>query len=182
MRLAKRAIEWAKVSVPAMLAVAALGACAAKPREMPLRTDRVEEGAGTLESVRRQLEGTWDLQSFETYPAPGKTVTQKARAVLTYDAYGNMTIDGRLEQAGDASPAAASRAAEFLSYKGRIVIDVASQQLRVVGAEGDTAKLPAEASTNLARKYAFQGDVLTLSMVDPKGQTTARTTWKKRAG
>jgi hypothetical protein len=177
MSLAERAIEWAKVSVPAMLAVAALGACAAKPREMPLRTGRVEEGASTLESVRRQLEGTWDLQSFETYPAPGKTVTQKARAVLTYDAYGNMTIDGRLEQ-----PDAAASAAEFLSYKGRIVIDVGTQQLRVVGAEGDNAKLPAEASTSLARKYAFEGDILTLSMVDSKGQTTAKTTWKKRSG
>jgi hypothetical protein len=175
MRLAGRAMQWVKVSLPAAFALAALGGCAAKPREMPLRTNPVEEGAGTLETVRRQLEGTWDLQSFETYPAPGKTVPQKARAVLTYDAYGNMTIDGRLEQ-----PDASSSAASFLSYKGRVVIDVASQQLRVVDATGDNSKLPAEASTNLVRKYSFQGDVLTLSMLSPSGQPTAQTTWKKR--
>lgn len=168
--------RWAPVSLSAMLLAGVLGGCAAKPREMPLRTDRIEEGAGSLEAVRRQLEGTWDLQSFETYPAPGKTVTQKARAVLTYDAYGNMTIDGRLEQ-----PDALPSAAEFLSYKGRIVIDVASNQLRVVDTTGDNAMLPAEASTNLVRKYSFQGDVLTLSMIDAKGQPTAKTTWKKRA-
>jgi hypothetical protein len=160
----------------ALLAVIVVGGCAAKARETPLRTDRIEEGTGSLEAVRRKLEGTWDLQSFETYPSPGKTVTQKARAVLTYDAYGNMTIDGRLEQ-----PDASSAAAQFLSYKGRVVIDVATSQLRVVGAEGDAAKLPKEASTNLARQYAFQGDILTLSMVDARGQATARTTWKKRA-
>ena len=73
-------------------------------------------------------------------------------------------------------------AAAFLSYKGQIVIDVANQQLRVVNAQGDTAKLPSEASTNLVRKYSLQGDALTLSMVDGQGQTTAKTVWKKRAG
>jgi hypothetical protein len=167
--------QGAPASLSVLLALALAAGCAAQRRETPLRTDRIEEGAGSLEVVRRQLEGTWDLQSFETYPAPGKTVTQKARAVLTYDAYGNMTIDGRLEQ-----PDASSSAAEFLSYKGRIVIDAANSQLRVVGAEGDAAKLPKEASTTLVRKYAFQGDILTLSMVDAKGQPTAMTTWKKR--
>ena len=176
MRLVNVTIQWAGTSVVAMLVAAVMGGCAAKARETPLRTERIEDGTSSLETVRRQLEGTWDLLSFETYPAPGKTVTQKARAVLTYDAYGNMTIDGRLEQ-----PDASSAAASFLSYKGRIVIDAANSQLRVVGAEGDTAKLPAEASTNLARKYAIEGDILTLSMVDAKGQSTAKTTWKKRA-
>jgi hypothetical protein len=176
-RLAETSRVFVKAAMAAVVVVTGLGGCAAKPREMPLRTDRVEEGASTVESVRRQLEGTWDLQSFETYPAAGKTVTQKARAVLTYDAYGNMTIDGRLEQ-----PDAPAAAAAFLSYKGQIVIDVANQQLRVVNAQGDTAKLPSEASTNLVRKYSLQGDALTLSMVDGKGQTTAKTVWKKRAG
>ena len=167
--------RWAGASLWILLLGGLAVGCAAQRRETPLRTDRIEEGAGSLEVVRRQLEGTWDLLSFETYPAAGKTVTQKARAVLTYDAYGNMTIDGRLEQ-----PDASSTAAQFLSYKGRIVIDIANSQLRVVGAEGDAAKLPKEASTNLARSYSFQGDILTLSMVDPKGQATAKTTWKKR--
>ena len=158
-----------------MIATASLGGCAAKAREMPLRTERIETGADTVETVRRQFEGTWDLQTFEIYPSPGKTVPQKARAVLIYDAFGNMTIDGRLEQ-----PDAPSAAAEFLSYKGRIVIDLPNQQLRVVDAEGDNAKLPAQASTNYMRKYAFEGNTLVLSMVNPQGQTTAKTTWKKR--
>ena len=175
-RLADVAMRRAGAGLSAMLVVAVASGCAAKARETPLRTDRIEEGAGSLETVRRQLEGTWDLLSFETYPAAGKKVTQKASAVLTYDAYGNMEISGRLEQPGAASGAVAS----LLSYKGRVVIDVATQQLRVVGADGDSAKLPAEASTAYARKYAFQGDVLTLSMIDPKGQLTATTTWKKR--
>jgi len=159
------------------MAAAALTACSAAPRQRPVKMGDVETGAGTLESTRRQLEGTWDLLSFETYPEPGKKVTQPATAVLTYDAYGNMEIIGRLAQPGQS----AGLAAPLLSYKGRVVIDVEKHQLRVVETSGDDKQLPAEASTALARQYAVANGQLTLSMIDASGTAKASTTWKKRA-
>ena len=170
-----RALSWR--SVGTLLLVFGLTACSAAPRQRPIKMGDVDTGTGSVESARRQLEGTWELQSFETYPAAGQKVPQKATAVLTYDAYGNLEIVGRLEQP-DQLPGAG---APLLSYKGRVVIDAGKQQLRVVNAQGDVSKLPSEASTQHLRQYAVEGDRLTLSMIDGAGQPTATTTWKKRA-
>ncbi len=159
-----------------VLLALALCACSAAPRQRPIKMGEVDTGAGSVESARRQLEGTWELVSFETYPAPGQKIPQKATGVLTYDAYGNLEIVGRLEQPGG-SPGAG---APLLSYKGRAVIDAGQQQLRVVDTQGDTSKLPSEASTQYLRRYVIDGDQLTLSMIDGAGHPTATTTWKRR--
>ena len=161
----RRAIEQGTVVLALAVGLAALPACSAAPRQRPVKMGDVETGTGSLESTRRQFEGTWDLVSFETYPEPGKKVTQQATAVLTYDAYGNMEINGRLTQPGQT----AAQAASLLSYKGKVVIDVEKHQ-----------QLPAEASTALARQYSFANDMLTPSMVDAAGRPTASATWKKR--
>jgi hypothetical protein len=172
----RRAIEQGTVVLALAIGLAALPACSAAPRQRPVKMGDVETGTGSLESTRRQFEGTWDLVSFETYPESGKKVTQQATAVLTYDAYGNMEINGRLTQPGQT----AAQAASLLTYKGKVVIDVEKRQLRVVNPQGDQKQLPAEASTALARQYSFANDMLTLSMVDTAGRPTASATWKKR--
>jgi len=173
----RRSVRRALVVLGVAVGFAGFVACSAAPRQRPVKMGDVETGSGTLESTRRQLEGTWDLVSFETYPAPGKKVTQQATAVLTYDAYGNMEINGRLVQPGQAAGAASP----LLSYKGRVVVDVERRELRVIAQGGDEKQLPAEASTGLVRRYAVNGSDLTLSMIDAKGTTTATATWKKRA-
>ena len=172
-----RSLTRAALVVGLAVGLAGLVACSAAPRQRPVKMGDVETGAGTLESTRRQLEGTWDLVSFETYPSPGKKVEQQATAVLTYDAYGNMEIIGRLTEAGQSAGAGAP----LLSYKGRAVIDVDKHQLRIVPSSGDEKALPAEASTALVRQYSFTNDLLSLSMIDTAGKPTASTTWKKRA-
>lgn len=158
------------------------GACAAAPRGRPIRTTSIDTGAGTLESVRRQLEGQWDLVSLQTYPKPGaQPVDVKAKAVLTYDAYGNMTLKGRLDDQNYNDPATAP----FLDFSGRAVIDVPRSQLRMldVAANVEVAQeaLPAETSFDRVRKYSFEGDLLKLSTIDAQGNVTATGTWKKRA-
>ena len=157
------------------------GACAKAPRGRPIPTTRIDSGAGTLESVRRQLEGQWDLVSLQTVRKPGTApVDVKAKAVLTYDAYGNMTLKGRMDDQNYRDPAAAP----FLDFSGRAVIDVPRSQLRLldVNANVEVAQenLPAETSFDRVRKYAFEGDLLKLSTIDGQGNVTATATWKKR--
>jgi hypothetical protein len=156
----------------------ALGvACAPAPRQRPIKTGTVDTSAASLEATRRQLEGTWELTQLETYPAAGQKVMHKATAVLTYDAYGNLTIMGRIEDSG----ATAGAGAPLLSFKGRAVIDADKHQLRLMNTQGPETALPAEVSPALLRQFEFEGDVLKLSTVDASGSPTATATWKKRA-
>jgi hypothetical protein len=156
-------------------------ACAAAPRGRPIPTSPVASGPATLESVRRQLEGQWDLVSLQVVPKPGATpVEVKARALLTYDAYGNMTLKGRLDDQAYSDPAVAP----FLDFSGRAVIDVPRSQLRILDVEANAPvsqeALATEVSFDKIRKYAFKGDLLTLSTIDAQGSVTAIATWTKR--
>jgi hypothetical protein len=159
------------------LAIGLGAACAPAARQRPIKVGTVETGAGSLEATRRQLEGTWELTGLETYPAGGEKVVHKATAVLTYDAYGNLTIMGRIAEEG----ATAGAGAPLLSFKGRAVIDPEKHQLRLMDAQGPEKALPAEVSPDLLRRYEFEGDVLSLSTIDASGQPTATASWKKRA-
>ena len=169
------------MAAAACAALVVVTGCAKAPRGRPIPTTRIDSGAGTLESVRRQLEGQWDLVSLQTVPKPGaKPVEVKAKALLTYDAYGNLTLKGRLDDQNYNDPAAAP----FLDFTGRAVIDVPRSQLRLldVSANVQVAQegLPAETSFDKVRKYTFEGDLLTLSTIDAQGNVTATATWKKR--
>ena len=170
------------IAAAACAALVAVAACASAPRGRPIPTTRIDSGGGTLESVRRQLEGQWDLVSLQTFPKPGaKPVEVKAKAVLTYDAYGNMTLKGRLDDQNYNDPATAP----FLDFSGRAVIDVPRSQLRIldVGANVEVAQeaLPKETSFDRVRKYSFEGDLLKLSTIDAQGNVTATASWRKRA-
>jgi len=159
--------------------VVAASGCAAKPRGRPVRMGPVDTGPGSLEAVRRQLEGTWDLVRIETYPASGQPRVHPAKAVLTYDAYANLSIDGRVEAPDQTSGAAET----LLSFKGRAVIDTDKQQLRLLDVQGPEAALPQEVSPAMLRKYAIdEAGTLSLSTVDDSGRVTAKATWKKRSG
>jgi hypothetical protein len=62
------------------------------------------------------------------------------------------------------------------------VIDVASHQLRLQAVEGTGALQPqrAEAFLTSVRTYAFEGNLLKISTINAKGDTTDTTTWKRR--
>jgi hypothetical protein len=71
-----------------------------------------------------------------------------------------------------------------LNYSGRAVIDVQRQVLHLLSlqeSEGDLAKLPPEMLARRDRAYAFDGDLLTLTIKDSSGRVTAVTTWRKQA-
>jgi hypothetical protein len=138
----------------------------------------VASGPGTLEAVRKQLEGRWSLASAEVVSATGQRTPIKASAVLTYDAFGNLSLRGAYED-----PSATAEQTAALNFTGRAVIDTQKQELHLLDlkqTEGDFTALPAEMVARRVRAYAFAGDVLTLTVKDSKGKVTAVNTWRKQ--
>jgi hypothetical protein len=168
--------------VAVAVAVMMASGCAGSPsRGRPIPLGPVESGPNSLESVRRQFEGQWDLVSAESYGATGQTVVIKGKGRLTYDAYGNLTVDARFDQGQEQADGSI---AQLLSYKGRAVIDVAASRLVLQDMQKRTesgADAPEGMSTANVRYYAFEGDLLTLTIKDAAGRTTAKTTWRRIA-
>jgi hypothetical protein len=151
--------------------------CAAAPRQRPVKMGDVDTGAGSLEAVRRQLEGTWELVSLTVAPpGGGAPVPVAALGTLTYDSYGNLTIDAHTS---DSYAPQAAQTAGLLSFKGRAVIDVAKKELKLTDLTGNVDP-NAVLSPERRRRYAFEGDLLRLSSIDAAEQLTATSTWRRR--
>jgi hypothetical protein len=167
------------VAVAVAATVIMASGCAAKERGRPIPLGPVESGPNSLESVRRQFQGEWDLVSAESYGTSGQPVAIKGKGRLTYDAYGNLNVDARFDDAQEQRDGSLTR---LLSYKGRAVIDVTASRLVLADMEKASpagAEVPESMSAANVRYYAFEGDLLTLTIKDPGGRTTAKTTWRR---
>jgi hypothetical protein len=139
----------------------------------------VNQGAGTLEAVRHQLEGTWTLMSLEVYTDDGKPAQVKATGTLVYDEYGNLAVKAALTEAG--AVGGVQLKPTVLNYTGRTVIDVANSRMVLADISGN---VPAEnalsaISPDRARYYEFVDDQLKISVKDAQGRTTALLVWRK---
>jgi hypothetical protein len=165
-------------AIPAFAVTVVLSSCAPAPIYKPIKGGDVDTGPGTLESVRRQFEGTWALTSYEIYQN-GKRQRVPATAQLKYDEFSNLTIIGQVNNA-----TASSAKPTLLNYSGRSVIDVTSHELRLLDVESTRGRLPeavaAAADPANVRKYSIQGDVLTLTILAADGKPTAASAWKKQ--
>ena len=171
-----RAVVW--VMLPAAVLVTASACASSRPRQRPVEGGAVDGGPGSLASVRGQLEGTWNLVSADVVSAAGTRMTVKASAVLTYDAYGNFVMKGEVDD-----PAATADQKAALNFTGRAVIDTQRQVLRLLDvkqSESEFTALPAEMAARRERAYAFEGDLLTLTVKDSAGRVTAVNTWRKQ--
>lgn len=171
-----RAVVW--VMLPALVLVTVSGCVSSRPRQRPVEGGAVTAGAGSLTEVRNRLEGTWNLVSADVVTDAGVRMTVKASAVLTYDAYGNFAMKGEFD-----TPAATAEQKAALNFSGRAVIDTQRQVLRLLDVqqpEGDFAKLPADMAARRERAYAFEGELLTLTVKDSTGRVTAVNTWRKQ--
>jgi len=172
-----RAVVW--VIVPAVVLVTVFGCVSSRPRQRPVEGGAVDAGAGSLTDVRKRLEGRWNLVSADVVSPAGARMTVKATAVLTYDAYGNFTMKGELDD-----PAATADQKAALNFAGRAVIDTQKQVLRLLDvqqSEGELATLPADMAARRERAYAFEGELLRLTVKDSTGRVTAINTWRKQA-
>jgi hypothetical protein len=161
------------------IALTCLAGCAARARQRPLPTSDIETGPQTVEHVRRQLEGTWTLQRFQVFDA-GVARDLRAQGRLTYDAYGNLRVEGVLLE--PSPTASAPDRAELLNYSGRVVIDPARHELRLVDPHtnapvSDTVRETLDPAR--VRQYSFENGQLVLQLVPPGGTPAARATFKK---
>lgn len=165
----------AAVPVVCLALCVLVAGCQSAPRTRPLRTSAVASGSGSTEAVRKQLEGTWTLESFSVADGAGAQKTVPAAGRLTYDAYGNLELSGTLND-----PAAAGASATALVFKGRAVVDAAQSRLVLADVTGnvDAAALPATMAPDKVRYYAIEGDTLSLETRDGT-RVLARTVWRK---
>jgi hypothetical protein len=134
-------------------------------------------GSGALEVTRRQLEGTWDLVTLEIVVPGGEALTPlKASGTLTYDDFGNLTIEARTND--PAAPPAALEA-DHLMFKGRAVIDPAKSELKMMDLTGNAD--PEEVlSPEKLRRFELGNDTLKLSSIDGLGHVTMVSTWHRQ--
>jgi len=160
-----------------LLALPCVAACPAAPRARPVKMGPVDTGANSVEAVRRQLQGSWQLVSLEVYSADGQKHTAQATGTLIYDEYGNLalraTISGgdKIEQAD-------------LNLTGRLTIDADNHLFRVGGVAADTPdqrRVDPKLDPSHVRYYEFAADLLKTTTKNASGVTTATITWR-RAG
>jgi hypothetical protein len=143
-------------------------------RPVPLGSDA---SSGAIETVRRDLQGTWELTALEWASTAGAArVPITASGTLVYDEYGNLTIDAHTTD--PAAPVAAQEAT-LPAFKGRAVIDVTRHELKLMDVTGNVNPDEVLAPEN-RRKYEIAADRLTLSSFDEREQVTAVSTWHRR--
>jgi hypothetical protein len=145
------------------------------PRVRPVKMGDVDTGANSVESVRRQLQGTWELVALEM-TSPSGPVNVPAKGQLKYDEYGNMSLSGRVTDATNVDPG-------ILTISGRAVIDPTKHMVRFTNVTGDTTAAEQALDSNIdpakVRYYEFVGEMLKTTVKDASGATTATATWKR---
>jgi hypothetical protein len=157
-----------------------LSACAGGPRERNVRMAPVDTGAGSLTAARKYLEGRWTLESFDVHP-PGKPVVMlKGQGTLTYDAFGNLTMEIRTDQAtADLLRAAGIDTLDgTISSVGRTAVDMQNRTLTYV-IEGQPAAGIGPLATSRPRYWQVEGNTLTLTTKDDAGNPASVSRWRK---
>ena len=167
-----------KVGVAAgALAFAGWG-CKAAPLDRPVRTSAVDTGIGSVESTRRLFEGYWTLTSLEVVNSSGARRPVKATGQLQYDAFGNMKVQGLIDDP-------ALQGGVMLNYEGRIVIDVARHRFYAQGIASDEPvnfDELAAISPDKVREYQISSDTLAITYLDASSKPTAVAQWRRASG
>jgi len=167
-----------KVGVAAGALAFAGGGCRAAPLDRPVRTSAVDTGLGSVEATRRALEGAWTLTSLEAVDPSGAKRSVKASGQLQYDAFGNLTIKGQIDDP-------ALQGSVVIDYTGRIVLDVARHLYYAQGLASDQPvnfdELAAVAPDKV-RRYELTADSLVVTYLDASSKPTAISQWRRVSG
>ena len=158
-----------------LVALSPLGGCESAARVRPVKMGPVEGGSDTVENIRRQLKGTWDLVSLELVAANGSKTPVQASGRLTYDDYGNMAMKGNIAGGQTIDPS-------VLNLTGQVAIDPTQHSFRftqIQAGSADERRVDPTIDATKVRYFEFQGDTLRTTVKDAKGATTAVAAWKK---
>jgi hypothetical protein len=142
----------------------------------------VDTGPGTLAAARKYLEGRWRLLSFDVTPPGKQPIRVLGAGNLTYDGFGNLTVEIRVDGATAAMLEANGIQTEkgVLSTSGRTAVDLQSRTLTYTF-EGQ-APLGAPSgplALNRPRHWQVDGNVLTVTTKNDEGQTVSVGKWEK---
>jgi hypothetical protein len=167
----------------ATLAIAStLWACAASPRQRPVEGGPVNTGTGSLAAARKFLEGRWTLERFEVFPPGGQPIALTGSGLLTYDGFGNMTM----EVSADEKSAKILQAAGvetrngMISTSGRTVVDMQNRTLTfVLEGQKEGFQTGGPLAPSRPRHWEVTGDTLTLTTRDDGGNPLSIGRWKR---
>lgn len=158
-----------------LVALSPLAGCESAPRARPVKMGDVATGGDTVEGIRRQLKGTWDLVSLELVAPNGTKTSVQATGRLTYDDYGNMAMKGTVAGGQTIDPST-------LNLTGQVAIDPTQHSFRftqIQAGSADERRVDPTIDATKVRYFEFQGDTLRTTLKDAKGATTAVAAWKK---
>jgi hypothetical protein len=167
-----------------------LADCAPAPRATPLPTKPVDEGPGTIEGVRKQLEGSWTLVSLTMHDDAGRSASVDADGKLVSDAFGNMEVEYRLSEAGlkTLGGLGIESPNPVITTSGKVVIDTTAHRITYVGEDfnqrGFDPDLAAKRANPFAlervRYYTLEPDgTLRLATRYDNGKDASVSRWKK---
>jgi hypothetical protein len=168
------------LGVAVVMSCCLMTACAASERQRAISAGPVESGPGTVGATRAQLAGTWTLTKFEVLNAAGQLTPVGAKAQLTYDTFGNLSIKGVLTEPLPGQKTITD--APALMYTGRAVIDAPKQELVLMGIESSVEPDPsivAKIAMDARRKFTVTASDLTVSAMDAQGKVISRATYRK---
>ena len=161
------------------LAVAAFAllicGCESAPRVRPVKMGPVDTGGTSVEAVRRQLKGSWELTSLEVFSPTGQKMTPQASGRLQYDEYGNLSMKGTVEGTAAIDPS-------VLNLTGQVAIDPTAHTFRFVkiaSASADDRRVDPQLDAAHTRYYEFVDNLLKTTVKAADGRTTAMATWKR---
>ena len=168
-----------------------LGVCAGCAKGQP-KTVPAATGAGSITDVRNQLQGRWTLMSLDVAPVGGQRTNIEATGVMSFDNFGNLSIEYRLSDAGQKAleGLGIKTPGPVLSTSGNVAIDPTQRQIRYM-AEGAQEKAFAFDADQAARRanpftvdrirhYQFTDDgLLTLTTRYDSGADAAVARWKR---
>jgi hypothetical protein len=159
----------------ATLALSCLCGCESAPRARPVKMGPVDTGPVSVEAVRRQLMGSWELTALEVYSPTGEKIVPQASGRLQYDDYGNLSMKGTIDGAPGVDPS-------VLNLTGQVAIDPTSQSFRFVkiaAASADDRRVDPALTAANTRYYEFIDNLLKTTVKAADGRTTATATWKR---
>lgn len=166
----------------AILAALATGACAAKPINKPMGLGTVDTGAGSLTAARQYLEGRWSLVSYQLFPAGQPPIQLEGNGTLTYDEFGNMDVQIRVEPATAQALERAGVTTDqgVISTKGRTAVDMQAHTLTYILSGQPTFAAPTgPLALSLKRYWAVDGNILTLQTRAADGKPLSEGKWQK---
>jgi hypothetical protein len=173
----------------AVMLAGVLAGCAAAPRQRPLPTKPIDQGADTISGERRALQGQWTLVSLDVATDDGRSRKVDAEGRLSFDEFANLSIEFRMSDAGIAALESIGVRSPnpVISTTGQASIDPAQHRITYVPPDaGSRAFDPALAASRAnpfalerVRYYTLDDSVLTLMTRHDNGVNAATSRWRR---